>query len=54
MQSQPCTPSTGGSPSSALPNSVDIHAIDGQRTDAVLSNIDLEKGGQQGSLIAAL
>ena len=48
MQSQPCTDSTGGSPSPAVPNSVDIHAIDGQK------NVDLEKGDQQGSLKTAL
>lgn len=41
-------------PSPALPTSVDIQAIDGQRADAVLNNIDLEKGGQQGQLWAAV
>lgn len=42
MQSQPCTDSTGGSPSPAVPNS-----------DAIDGNVDLEKGGQQGSVTTA-
>lgn len=45
MQSQPST---------ALPTSVDIQAIDGRRVDAVLSNTDVEKGGEQGQLTAAV
>lgn len=47
MESQPRT--TGVSP--AMSNSVDI---DGRGVGTALSNIDIEKGGQQGSLTAAL
>lgn len=50
MESQPCT--TGVSP--AMSNSVDIHAIDGRGVGTAISSIDIEKGGQQGSLTAAL
>lgn len=45
MPSQSCIHSVNG-----YPSPVNIHAIDGQRLDADLSNIDPEKGGQQGKL----
>lgn len=54
MQSQPCAHSISGCPSPALPTPVNIHAIDGRTADADLSNIDPEKGGQQGQLTAAV
>lgn len=54
MQSQPCAHSISGCPSPAPQTPVNIHAIDGRRLDANLSNIDPEKGGQQGHLIATV
>lgn len=53
MPSLPCTHSISGCPCPAPPTPVNIHAIDGRRLDANLSNIDPEKGGQQGQLTAA-
>lgn len=53
MQSKPCAHSISGCPSPAPPTPINIHAIDGRRLDANLSNIDPEKGGQQGQLKAA-